>query len=53
MKFFARLGCIAGKHERSRGNAREVDGRIESVCRHCGVAMQRDSVTRVWSVKAR
>jgi len=34
--------CALGKHKRSRGRARQVNWRFESVCRHCGVRMHKE-----------
>ncbi|QIG80249.1 hypothetical protein [Stakelama tenebrarum] len=40
-----RLGCMVGKHHRSRRLARldPRDGQIFSQCTHCGVQMKRVS----------
>lgn len=47
-----RLGCIAGKHERSsRAARRNADTELyESVCSYCGVPMVR-LAKRNWIVK--
>jgi hypothetical protein len=44
-----RIRCIFGKHDRSQGRAREVNGVYVSVCRHCGVRM-RQGQRRKWYV---
>jgi hypothetical protein len=36
--------CLMGKHERSRRRAHQVDGHMESVCRHCGVRMRKEGM---------
>lgn len=42
MNLLARMMCLIGKHERSRGRAvRYVDNTVLSVCKHCGKAMFR------------
>ena len=41
MKIPGKLGCLFGRHVRSRSRVRS-DGHItRSVCRHCGVAMMK------------
>jgi hypothetical protein len=42
LKFFARIGCWLGKHDRSRSQAvRYADNTVLSTCRHCGTSMFR------------
>ncbi|WP_264943457.1 hypothetical protein [Sphingomonas canadensis] len=41
--------CVFGRHQRSRGKARETPSGWQSVCIHCGVRMHR-GLDRVWHV---
>jgi hypothetical protein len=47
-----RIACLFGVHERSRGQVREIDGRLESRCKFCGAPMER-TVRSTWAVTRR
>jgi hypothetical protein len=38
---FGRIGCLFGRHQRSKGQAREAAHTYVSVCRYCGIPMER------------
>jgi hypothetical protein len=50
LTILGRIRCMMGRHDRSRSKARpRDDNTYTSVCRHCGVAMERDQ-KRNWRV---
>lgn len=51
-KLKALLGCLFGRHERSKGQAREIEGRLVSVCKGCGRRMVKRSNGR-WELDRR
>ncbi len=40
MKFLKRIGCLFGRHLRSKQRARIFEGTYYSVCSYCGVQMR-------------
>jgi hypothetical protein len=47
-----RIACLFGVHQRSRGQVREVAGRLESRCKFCGASMER-TIRSTWTVTRR
>jgi len=52
MKLIKRIGCLFGRHYRSKGLARDDGSTRVSVCSYCGVRM-RQLPTRAWVVEPR
>ena len=40
MNIIKRIGCLFGRHERSKRRARLIDGTYFSRCSHCNVRMR-------------
>jgi ribosomal protein L37AE/L43A len=44
-----RIACLFGVHQRSRGQVREIKGRLESSCKFCGTPMEK-TARSAWTV---
>jgi hypothetical protein len=44
-----RIACVFGVHQRSRGQVREIEGRLESRCKFCGTPMEK-TARSTWTV---
>jgi hypothetical protein len=40
VKLVKRIGCLLGRHYRSKGRAKLIDGTYFSRCAYCGVRMR-------------